>query len=153
MFSRSPIPTNSSPTSADIVRHRLEPKTQDGSLQIGSTCISRSIIDRSETRNATSMFSMSAKPINTILIPTDIVRHRKCMMAYYGFAVLHFRCRSMAVDVRIKFIGLADTKNIEISFGISFLSLIEREIQVLPVWRPPFCISGVAQCRRVSEFN
>jgi hypothetical protein len=65
-------------------------------------------------------------------------------------AMLRFRCRTMSAGVGLEFIGLADIENIEITFRISFLSTIEREIQVLPVWRPPFCVSGLLRSRTMS---
>jgi hypothetical protein len=46
------------------------------------------------------------------------------------------------MGVGLDFIGLGDIENIEIALLISLLSIIERSIQVLPVWRPPFCVSG-----------
>jgi hypothetical protein len=58
-------------------RHRPTPETQYGGRQTGSTRISRSAIDKREIRNATSKFSMSARPINLSPTPADIVRHRK----------------------------------------------------------------------------
>jgi hypothetical protein len=51
------------------------------------------------------------------------------------------------------FIGLAEIENLEIAFRISFLSTIGRDIQVLPVWRPPSCISGVSRCRDVIRYS
>jgi hypothetical protein len=56
----------------------------------------------------------------------------------------------MSAGVGIEFIGLADIENIEIAFRISLLSMIEREMQVLPVWQPPFCVSGLCRCRTMS---
>jgi hypothetical protein len=49
-------------------------------------------------------------------------------------AIFRFRCRTMSAGVGLEFIGLADVENIEITFRISLLSIMEREIQVLPVW-------------------
>jgi hypothetical protein len=58
-------------------RHRPTPETQDGGRQTGSTCISRSVVDRNKIRNVISMLSMSARPINSSPTPADIDRHRK----------------------------------------------------------------------------
>jgi hypothetical protein len=58
----------------------------------------------------------------------------------------------MSADVELEFIGLADIENLEIAFRISRLSIIEREIQVLPVWQPPSCVSGVGRCRDVIKY-
>jgi hypothetical protein len=81
MFPRSPKPMNLRTTPNDIVRLRSKPEKQNGGYQTGSTCISRSIIDRSEIRNVISKFSMSARPINSSPTPADIVRHWKRKMA------------------------------------------------------------------------
>jgi hypothetical protein len=51
------------------------------------------------------------------------------------------------------FIGLADIENIQITFRILFLSTIQREIRVLPVWRPPSFVSGVGRCRDVIKYS
>ena len=61
---------------SDIVRLRSKPDKQNGGYQTGSTCISRSIVDRNETRNVISKFTMSARPMNSSPTPADIVRHR-----------------------------------------------------------------------------
>jgi hypothetical protein len=63
---------NSRPTLIDIVRLRSKPETQNGSYQTGSTCISRSIIDRSENRNAISVFDVG----QTDKLKSDTRRHR-----------------------------------------------------------------------------
>jgi hypothetical protein len=68
-------------------------------------------------------------------------------------AIFRFRCRTMSAGVGLEFIGLADIENLEIAFRISFLSTIEREIQVLPVWRPPSFVSGVGRCRDVIKYS
>jgi hypothetical protein len=51
------------------------------------------------------------------------------------------------------FIGLADNESIEIAFRISLLSIAEREKQVLPVWRPPSCVSDVGRCRNIIRYS
>jgi hypothetical protein len=56
---------------SDTRRHRPTPETQDGGRQTGSTRISRSVMDRNETRDTIPIFSMSAKPVNTILTPAE----------------------------------------------------------------------------------
>jgi hypothetical protein len=50
----------------------------------------------------------------------------------FGLAavILRFPCQTMSADVVLEFIGLADIENIEIAFRISFLSTIERDIQL-----------------------
>jgi hypothetical protein len=81
------------------------------------------------------MFSMSARPMNTMLTAADIERHRKRNIPTLPVwrPPSYFRCRTMSAGVGLEFIGLADIENLEITFRISFLSTIEREIQVLPV--------------------
>ena len=59
----------------------------------------------------------------------------------------------MSAGVGFEFIGLADIVNLEITFRISFLSAIEREIQVLPVWQSPSFLSGVGRCRDVIKYS
>jgi hypothetical protein len=68
-------------------------------------------------------------------------------------AIFRFRCRTLSAGVGLEFIGLADIENLEIAFQISRLSITERQIQVLPVWRPPSFVSGVGRCRRVSALS
>jgi hypothetical protein len=58
-------------------RHRPTPETKDGGRQTGSTCISRYTLYRNKIRNIICMFSMSARPMNTMLTAADIERHRK----------------------------------------------------------------------------
>ncbi len=43
-----------------------------------------------------------------------------------------------------------DPENLGIATRISMLSVIEQELQVLPVCVPASSISGVGRCRRVS---
>jgi hypothetical protein len=57
------------------------------------------------------------------------------------------------VGVAHEFIDLADIENLEIAFRISRLSIAERQIQVFPVWQPPYCVSGVGRCRNVIRFS
>jgi hypothetical protein len=59
----------------------------------------------------------------------------------------------MSVGVGHEFISLADIENLEIAFRISRFFITERQIQVLPVWRPPYCVSGVGRCRNVIRFS
>jgi hypothetical protein len=59
----------------------------------------------------------------------------------------------MSAGVGLEFTGLADIENLEIAFRISFLSTIEREIQVFPVWRPPSFGSDVGRCRDVIKYS
>jgi hypothetical protein len=51
------------------------------------------------------------------------------------------------------FNGVADIENIEIAFRISFQFIIEREMQVLLVFRPISCISDVGQRWRLSDLS
>jgi hypothetical protein len=73
----------------------------------------------------------------------------------YGLeaAIFRFRCRSMSAGVGFEFIGLANIENLEIAFRISRLSIIERDIQVLPVWWRPSFVSGVGQCWDVIKYS
>jgi hypothetical protein len=48
--------------------------------------------------------------------------------------IFRFRCQTMSAGVGLEFIGLADIEDIEKTIRISLLSVMEREIQVLPVW-------------------
>ncbi|HSN22679.1 MAG TPA: hypothetical protein VLS45_00695 [Methylomicrobium sp.] len=64
-------------------------------------------------------------------------------------AILRFRCRTMSAGVGGESIEIVDPENLVVAVGISILSVMEQEIQLLPVWRPPFCVSGVGRCRRV----
>lgn len=131
-------------------RQRYKPEKENGGCQTGTTCISRSIIDINEIRNAIPMFSRSARPTNWSPTPAAIGRHRNCKMAtakpvvliphealvsiYYGTrdksatgltaAILHFWCQSMQADVGLDFIGLGNLGNIGIAAGISFLSYL-----------------------------
>jgi hypothetical protein len=59
--------------------------------------------------------------------------------------ILCFCCRSMSIGVGDKSDDLAGLKNLHVGFGISTLSSIEHEIQLLPVWRPPLSVSGVGR--------
>jgi hypothetical protein len=43
------------------------------------------------------------------------------------------------------------SENLCVGFGISTLSSIGREIQLLPVWQPPSCVSGLGQCRDIVD--
>jgi hypothetical protein len=36
---------------------------------------------------------------------------------------------------------LATLENIVVAFGITLLAILQRMLQLLPVWRPPYCIS------------
>jgi hypothetical protein len=65
-------------------------------------------------------------------------------------AILCFRCRSMSEGVGDESDDLVDPENLCVGFGISTLSSIEREIQLLPVWRPAISVSGVGRCRKES---
>jgi hypothetical protein len=46
---------------------------------------------------------------------------------------------------------LVDLGNQCAAFGISTLSSIERDIQLLPVRRPPFCVSGPGRSRDIVD--
>ncbi len=58
-------------------------------------------------------------------------------------AILRFRCRTMSESVGNESIEIDDPDNMGTAFGITTLSFLERESHVLPVWRPPYCVSGV----------
>ncbi len=53
-------------------------------------------------------------------------------------------------DNRVGVFVTGDPVNLGIAVGISTLSVIEQELQVLPVCRPPSCISGVGRRRQMS---
>jgi hypothetical protein len=55
-------------------------------------------------------------------------------------AILGFRCRSRSDVVGHVSNWLADPINMGFAVGTARLSVVEAEIPVLPVWRPPFCI-------------
>ena len=46
---------------------------------------------------------------------------------------------------------LGDPENMGLAVGTARLFVIEAEIQVLPVWRPPSWVSGVGQRRMLSD--
>ncbi len=52
----------------------------------------------------------------------------------------------MSGSVGDESIKTGDPGNIGILFGISILPLLERELQLLPVGPPPYCVSGVEHC-------
>jgi hypothetical protein len=58
-------------------------------------------------------------------------------------AISCFRCRTMSASVVDESIETGSPENMGIAFGISILSVLERELQLLPVWRPPSCVSGI----------
>ena len=47
---------------------------------------------------------------------------------------------------------MGDPENLGIAVGTACLSAVEREIKVLPVWRPSFCTSGVGLCRDLIDY-
>jgi hypothetical protein len=44
-----------------------------------------------------------------------------------------------------------DLENPRIGFEISTLSSIERQIQLLPIWQPLSCVSGLSRCRGIVD--
>jgi hypothetical protein len=96
--------------------------------QTGSSCNTRSILDSVEIPKPIHRYSGSTKSSDSSPTPSDIDRDRKHKMA---------AARPEVVVSR---------------FGISTLSSIEREIQLLPVWQPPSCVSGLGRCRRHRRF-
>ena len=52
-------------------------------------------------------------------------------------AIFMFRCRLMSAGVSDMSIETADPENLGLVVGISILSALERDLQILPVWRPP----------------
>ena len=56
----------------------------------------------------------------------------------------------MSAIVGHEFDDLADPKNMGSAVGTVFLCVVEPEIYVLPVLRPPSWFSGVGQRRRLS---
>ena len=64
-------------------------------------------------------------------------------------AILHFGCRSTSEGVGNDIIVSGKPENLGIAVGTACLSVVEREILLLPVWQSPSCISGVGQRRRV----
>jgi hypothetical protein len=60
---------------------------------------------------------------------------RVCEYSGLAAAMFRFRCRTTSASFGLEFIGLADIENLEIAFRISRLSIIERDIRILPVWR------------------
>jgi hypothetical protein len=116
------------------------------------------------------MFSRSTRPINSIPTPADNGQHLNSKTAtveldvlsssvsiYYrtqdintsglATAILHFQCRLISVGSTSEFINQSDIKNLRTTFRNLFLSIIEREIQKLPVWWPLSCTPGVGRCR------
>jgi hypothetical protein len=51
---------------------------------------------------------------------------------------LRFRCRSMSEIVGDNLIELVDHENMSFAVGTAWLSIIELEIELLPVSRPPY---------------
>jgi hypothetical protein len=130
MSPKLPKPMNSSPSPADIVRLRRKSETQDGGRRTGNTSISCSIVDRSEIRNAISVFDIG----QTDKVESDTRQHRPTPEMQDGGLRLGFRHLALPVSagVRLEFIGVVDIESIDIIFRFSFLSMLEREIQ-LPV--------------------
>ena len=62
---------------------------------------------------------------------------------------MHFGCRSTSAGVDDESIEPGAPENLGIAVGTACLSVVEREILLLPVWQSPSCISGVGQRRRV----
>ena len=60
-------------------------------------------------------------------------------------AILNFRCRATCCSVGHSFVGFGILENQQFAFGISFLSVIQREIFQLPVSCPSYWISDVAR--------
>ena len=58
--------------------------------------------------------------------------------------MLHFGCRSTSADVGDESVESGDPENLSLTVGTACLSIVERDIQLLPVWKPSFCTSGSA---------
>ncbi len=64
--------------------------------------------------------------------------------------MFEFDRKLMWRDNRIGLHVTGDPENLGSAVGISILSVIEQELQVLPVCVPASLSSGVGRCRRVS---
>jgi hypothetical protein len=49
-------------------------------------------------------------------------------------------------------VELGDPENPGIAVGNAFLSVVEREIKLLPVWQPLFCTSGGGRYRGFIDY-
>ena len=47
----------------------------------------------------------------------------------------------------------SDPKNTAFAVGTARLAVIQAEIYILPVWRPPCCVSGVGQGRMLTDMS
>ena len=65
-------------------------------------------------------------------------------------AILHFGCRSTSAGVGNDIIVSGKPENLGIAVGTACLSVVEREILLLPVWQSPSCVLGVGRRQRVS---
>jgi hypothetical protein len=92
--------------------------------QTGRSCNTRSILDSVEIPKPIHRFSGSTMSSDSSVTPSDIDQDRKHKMAAAARPEVVVSC-----------------------FGISTLSGIEREIQLLPVWRP---VNQRFRCRSMS---
>lgn len=53
------------------------------------------------------------------------------------------RRRLTSAIVSVEFGGMADLENVQITVGILLLAVAEGEIEVIRIWHPPFCATGV----------
>ena len=65
-------------------------------------------------------------------------------------AILHFGCRSTSEGVGNDIIVSGKPENLGLAVGTACLSVVEREIYLLPVWPLPSCVSSVGRRQRVS---
>ena len=65
---------------------------------------------------------------------------------------MRFGCRSTSADVGDESVESGDHENLSITVGTECLSVVEREIELLPVWRPSFCSSGVGRWQNLIDY-
>ena len=68
-------------------------------------------------------------------------------------AIFRFGCRSTSGVVDKESFESGDPENLSIAVGTACLSVVEREIKLLPVWRSPSFVSAVVGRRRVSAMS
>jgi hypothetical protein len=132
---------------ADIFRNRK----QDGGRQTGNRSNLRCRTDRIEILSATPMFSGS--PFSADSSPTLVYIDRVTATSGLVAAILCFQCRTMSAFVADESIETGNPENMGVAFIISILSVLERELQLLPVWFRHLVFLVSDDCRRMSAVS
>jgi hypothetical protein len=134
------------------LRRWSTPETQDGGRQTPSTYISASIADRAPFGDG-RLIAYTSRKHGFFRWNGAYICHRSWDISTSGLAaaILGFRCRSTSDVVGHVSSRLGDPENMGFAVGTAHLVVIEAEIQVLPVWRPSYWVSGVGQGWMLSE--